>query len=260
MTFNSDPHSSRYQWILHCPTLESFTWKASPIEVRTLIHHPIQKDCGPPLDNLRIPDVPQDDGWASALEKIGNCLGNFTHLDLDGTFGPQAFKALGPHFSIAVDLRLYGFSSAVWDVLCFCPMLEILHASSVFAKDIAEGGPWVCQKLETVMMCFRVTESEQDLQPVVFERLSALVRHRHLDMSYLDETSRDGVLEFRLECGLGKLENLKELRVVEFSYEHNTNLMQRLGRDDIEWMMDNWGREIEAQLNIDEARLVRSDP
>ncbi|KAK3805576.1 MAG: hypothetical protein J3Q66DRAFT_422874 [Benniella sp.] len=205
----------------------SFAWKAGPVEVRTLIHHPIQKDCGPPLDNLRIPDVPQDDEWASVLERIGNYLGNFTHLDLDGTFGPRAFKALGPHFSSIVDLRLYGISSTVRDVLCFCSMLEILHASNVFTRDIAEGGPLVCRQLRELIMCFRVMESEQDLQAVVFERQSALVRLRHLDMSYLDETSRDGVLEFRLECGWGKLESQKELRVIEFSYEHDTNLMQQ---------------------------------
>jgi hypothetical protein len=227
--------------IPHCPNLETFEWDPYTLRVRISIDHPIDKDRCPLLDNQSIPRNPSDAEWASVFERFGNCLGKFTLLDLqNGTFGPRAFKALRSHLNSLVDLRFYGTSSTVRDVLCTCPMLETLHASDILAKDVVEGGSWVCQQLRNLKICFRVKKSEQDLQPLVFERLSALVRLATLDMGLPDDGNVGGSLQFRLDCGLRQLENLKELRIVEFAAPYDTELKQCLGWNDIEWMIDNW--------------------
>ncbi|KAF9347248.1 hypothetical protein BGX34_003287, partial [Mortierella sp. NVP85] len=214
----------------------------------------------PQLDNLSIPVQASDAEWASLLERIGSDLGNFTYLELNGnTFGSKSLMALDSHFNSLVDLRFYySTSSVVRDVLCSCPMLEILHARDVFAKDIVEGGPWVCQRLRKLNICFRVREPEQDLQPLVFERLSTLVRLIALDMGSPEYECNDNVLEFRLSCGLGQLASLKELRAVGFHFESGTE-KQRLGVEEIEWMIDNWKKlkGIYGHLNKDSAVEAR---
>jgi hypothetical protein len=238
-------YSKQLAVILHCPKLEFFEWKSPRLGMRILIQQPIHKDRWPPLDNLSIPDEPSDADCALAIERIGSRLGKFTFLDLHGgTIGSEAIKSLGPHFGSLVEICLFrATSSAVRDVLCSCPMLETLWAPEILAKDIAGGGPWICRQLRNLSTSFCFKESEQNLQPVVFERLSALVRLRFLDMSDPcdDEGGEDGELEFRLDCGLAQLASLKELRAVGFSTERYGVLQaRRLGANDIEWMMDNW--------------------
>jgi hypothetical protein len=63
--------------------------------------------------------------------------------------GPQASKALEYHFDTLVKLDFAHCKSVpgsmIRDVLCRCPTLEILSAGSVYASDMAQDGPWVCQ-------------------------------------------------------------------------------------------------------------------
>ena len=98
-----------------------------------------------------------------------------------------------------------------------CLLLKILHAGNIAARDIAEGGPWVCQHLRELMLCVRVRKTEQDLQPLVFEYMSALVRLQRLEVPIENHEDIDGALHFRLDCGLRHLANLKELTFVSFS-------------------------------------------
>ncbi|KAF9362685.1 hypothetical protein BGX34_005663 [Mortierella sp. NVP85] len=80
---------------------------------------------------------------------------------------------------------------------------------------------------------------ERHLQRLIFERLSTLVRLTSLDVSgFVKDGGSDGLLEFRLECGLRQLESLQELRTLQFGYRAFTR--QTLGVDDIEWMVGNW--------------------
>jgi hypothetical protein len=258
-------HSKVLAVVFHCPVLKSFLWGARTITVEMMVKHPMQESSWPQFDISSIPEYPEDNECASLLERIGDCPGNITHLELGGVFGLRASKALGPHFNSLVNLFVFmgaetGTSPACRDVLCSCPMLEILNVRNISAKDIAEGGPWVCQRLRQLHICFRVKESEQDLQPLIFERLSALVSLERLDMSS-NQGDDGGVLEFRLDYGLAQLASLKELRMIRFSYIlYDPELTQQLGRDDIEWMTDNWKNlkgiygclnrdpEVEAQL------------
>ncbi|KAF9351402.1 hypothetical protein BGX34_000580 [Mortierella sp. NVP85] len=235
-------YSQQLAMILHCPKLESFEWNPPQFRVQIWIQQPIHGGRWSPLDNLSIPGRPSDAEWALALDIIGSYLGKFTFLDLhSGTFGSETIKALAPHFSSLVRVHLINAtSSAVRDVLCSCPMLENLSASDIFAQDIAEGGVWVCRQLRKLTLCFCFKETEQDLQPVVFERLSALVGLRILDMGGPCNEDNN-VLEFRLDCGLAQLASLKELRALGFCHEmYGIEQVQRLGANDIGWMMDNW--------------------
>jgi hypothetical protein len=246
-------HSQQLYMVLRCPILESFKLKINALKARMMIKHPVRKDRWSQLDNLNIPMSPGDEELASILERIGNCFENVSCLHLiDGKFGPRSLKALSPYFSNLVDLRLtFSNSSIILDVLCSCPTLEILHGQDILANDIAQGGPWVCQQLLELKIGIRAEETEQDLQPMVFERLSTLVRLTTLDMN--GTFSGNGVLEFRLDCGLGKLASLRELRTVVFYYGSMFERTQRLEMKDVEWMIDNWKRleGIYGHLNWD---------
>jgi hypothetical protein len=186
---------------------------------------------------------PQDNELASILEGIWNCRLNITHFYLSrGSFGQQAFKALSFHHSTLVELDLEMSSSlastGILDVLHSCPMLEVLRAKSISIRDIA-GRPWVCQQLRELKIRFGAEGAGQDLKRLVFERLSTLPRLWRLDMCVLG-VYEDGVLQFRLDCGLGQLESLKELTILKFDHALRLKKKQRLERKDIEWMMSNW--------------------
>jgi len=255
-------HSQQLSIVLRCPILESFKLKTYSFEARMMIKHPVQKNHWIQLDNLNILLNPTDGEWASILERIGNCFENVPCLHLNyGEVGRQSLKALGSYFSNLVDLRFtFGNSSVILDVLCSCPMLEILHVPDIFANDIAEGGPWVCQQLRELKIRIRVKETEQDLQPLVFERLSTLVRLTTLDMGCWIGSYQGGVLGFRLDCGLRQLASLQELRTLVFDGGFTARPRQQLEMKDVEWMIDNWKRlkgiyghlnkdqEVEAQL------------
>jgi hypothetical protein len=61
---------------------------------------------------------------------------------------------------------------------------QSLRAKGAFAKEIAERGPWVCQQLQDLAICFRVGELEEhlQLQQLVFQRFSTLIRLERLEM------------------------------------------------------------------------------
>ncbi|KAF9355239.1 hypothetical protein BGX34_010570 [Mortierella sp. NVP85] len=238
------PHA--LDMVFHCPILESYTWNFFTFSVRVLISHPVQKNRRPQLGNMSNPAFPQDIECASFLEEIGNCFGNIAELgQRSGTFGPQSYRVLRCHFSTLVKLdfgdRTNVASSTIRDVLCSCPKLELLRARAVMARDIAEGGPWVCRQLRELSMCFRFGETEQNLQPLVFERLSSLVRLSTLELwNFINSGCNDVVLDFRLDCGLGQLAGLQEMKILRLCHALDADGMQRLGVKDVEWMVNNW--------------------
>jgi hypothetical protein len=131
--------------------------------------------------------------------------------------------------------------------------LEVLTARSILAKDIAEAGPWSCQKLRQLKICFQFGESEQNLQPLVFERLSTLTRLEWLTLYYPDG-GNEGVLEFRQTCGLEHLASLQQLTTLDFdinsSYER---YIPQISMVEVEWMTVHWEKlqRIRGCLNRD---------
>jgi hypothetical protein len=249
--------------IFHCPALESFIWGAAYISVRISLKHPFQKIRWPRLDSLSISKEPQDPEVASILRGIGSCFGSITFFRLSGLLGPQASMALDSHSSTLVELDFqhgYAPSDAIRDMLCSCPLLKILRAGNIAARDIAEGGPWVCQHLRELTLCVRVGKTEQDLQPLVFEHMSALVRLQRLEVPIENHEDIDGALQFRLDCGLRHLANLKELTSVSFSQSGIVLGVQRLGIEEAKWIADNWKKlcELRGWFNEDPEVLVQT--
>ncbi|KAK3805550.1 MAG: hypothetical protein J3Q66DRAFT_360243 [Benniella sp.] len=242
--------------VFHCPALESFKWGAAYISVGISLKHPVQKIRWPRLDSLSISREPQDPEVASILRGIGSCFGSIAFLRLSGVLGLQASMALDSHSSTLVKLDFrHGYvpSAAIRDVLCSCPLLKILRAGNIAARDIAEGGPWVCQHLTELMLCVRVGKTEQGLQSLVFEHMSELVRLQRLEVPIGYHEDIDGALQFRLDCGLQHLANLKELTFVSFSQSGIGLGVQRLGIEEAKWIADNWKKlcELRGWFNED---------
>ncbi|KAK3805567.1 MAG: hypothetical protein J3Q66DRAFT_125672 [Benniella sp.] len=247
---------NNWDWVpmvFHCPMLESFEWTTRNFWLRISINHPVQKIHWPPIVHLnRSAGIRpyQDTDWASVIRGIGNTLGNITLFcpRMRDTFGPQAFEALLSHSNALVKLSLHSRSSAtsaaILNVLHSCPKLEDLRVQEIMARDIVQGGPWVCRQLRSLMTCIRVGQTEQDLHHLVFERLSTLVCLTTLVIRYtINDDSGDGVLAFRLDCGLGQLATLRELASLDFQhYSSVIKTTQWLGMEDVKWMVENWKR------------------
>ncbi|KAK3805568.1 MAG: hypothetical protein J3Q66DRAFT_422841 [Benniella sp.] len=255
----------------HCPMLETLEWKAPYFTVRILIHRPLQMDRWDVIRSLGTTSYSRpesylesgwDSKWAALIEAIGHSFGSITHFKhTHGKFGPQSSKALSFHFNTLVRLDIQGsnpdISSMTRAVLCSCPKLEHLFSGNIFARDIVQDKPWVCQSLRVLRVGFRVGETDQDLQPLIFERLSSLVRLELLDMDLSYSNDCDGVLHFRMDCGLGQLATLKKMTWVSFPYCRYANMMQRLEMEDVEWMMNNWKnlKAIRGTLNYTSSEI-----
>ncbi|KAF9355449.1 hypothetical protein BGX34_010481 [Mortierella sp. NVP85] len=254
---------SQMDLIIQCPMLECLEWDFDgwmSLSGSRLINHPLQNHW-PYLNKLHINCNLLDLEMALILQSVGTGHGNIVDLQIGSCqLETQASKALGLHFNTLVRVDFARFhhasSSIILDILCSCPRLEVLRAKNVSAKDIAEHGPWVCQHLRELEICFHVGDSDQDLQPLIFKRLSTLVRLKHLKLnSFLRSVITDSVLEFRLECGMGQLSTLQQLASLAFGvHSRNMRYFPQLGMDEATWIMDNWKnlKLIKGRLNKDQ--------
>jgi len=249
--------------ILQSPKLESLEWEIGRLKG---ISKQASNRPWPLIRKLHIFSYAEDMDWAFLLNGIGANPWNIVDLRLHGWgLDKEAFRALSVHFStlVKVDFRgKWDISCMSLDVLRFCPRLEILKTWNVAAKDVVERGPWVCQQLRELKIYFRFSPSEQSLQPMVFERLSALVRLEQLTIEYpAGSTDRDFGLDFRLDCGLGRLASLRQLTDLSFDTSSDSPPFPQLEMEDVTWMVNNWKklRRVKGPLNGDKevkARLV----
>ncbi|KAF9359096.1 hypothetical protein BGX34_008542 [Mortierella sp. NVP85] len=187
------------------------------------------------------------------LDGVGD--GGLVHLELhDCCLEEQGSEALRRHFATLVSLSLEDCrsvrGSAIRDILFSCPRLEILRAKIVRGRDVASGGPWVCQRLRELSIGFVFGESELGLQQEVFRRLSTLTRLEQLVILGEDALfGGDRMLEFRLENGMEQLASLQQLIAIGFG---DTSPPQ-MGQRDVIWMLANWKklRTIAGRLNDD---------
>ncbi|KAF9355186.1 hypothetical protein BGX34_010618 [Mortierella sp. NVP85] len=254
--------------ILRCPSSEYIKWhieEEDDIYEQRLIHNPIRKDHWPRLKELTITYPIHDTDIAAILQGAENGLGNIVELYLNCTvLMDQAFKAISHHFSTLVIVSLFGChpdtSPAIRDILCGCPKLEILRGTSIYARDIVEGGPWVCLQLKALMLCFLVEDTEQELQPLIFERLSTLTRLEVLTMwaPPMNDNGQDKVLRFRLDCGMTSLASLRQLTFIHFGRirrwsmcDDDVSYCPQLGMDEILWIEIHWKRlrMVQGRLN-----------
>ncbi|KAF9349384.1 hypothetical protein BGX34_001833 [Mortierella sp. NVP85] len=232
--------------VLQSPMLQSLKWEeylSRGVET-PLTRRPNQSNYCKLYIDLDIHDA----DLAFMLLGTGGELGTIVDLRLGYSCYPktQALKALGLHFGtlVRVDLsRCFWVSgSTVLDILCSCPMLEVFHANSVFVMDIAEREPWICQQLRDLKICIQVVEAERDLQQLVFERLSTLVRLEMLEMRVPEGPSGGkDVLAFRLDCGLRQLASLQQLTTLSFDQWNREDIyMPQIEKDEVSWMLNNW--------------------
>ncbi|KAI8362077.1 hypothetical protein B0O80DRAFT_493106 [Mortierella sp. GBAus27b] len=239
------------------PNLRTMTWITSTHRLPRLIHRPIQSGYWAHLGSLRIHSKLQDTDLVSILNSVGTSGGGMRDFLLLGpALRTEPFRQLGAHFGSLVSLNLEESLSTtsrmLQEILCGCPGLEVLYARSVLASDIEMGEPWRCQRLRELKICFRFGGSGRHLHPLVFERLSTLVRLERLTVyipSY-EVNDEHGALKFRLDHGLDKLKSVQRLAILEFGRVNKIHYPE-MDMDDVVWVMDNLKnlRTISGDLN-----------
>ncbi|KAF9166618.1 hypothetical protein BGX21_000322 [Mortierella sp. AD011] len=189
------------------------------------------------LRKLSLPHPLEDSELATILQEMNQATDlNF----INSEFGPLASQALMPHYSTLTELVLSsltgGTSSMVRDILCSCPRLELLQANRILAQDAIESGRWVCHSLRCLVVYIEFSERELELQPLIYARLSRLVKLRSLAIGlngYCGSQYSYG-LYIQLSQGLEALASLKEL---EYLSVHRT--YQSVGVEDVQWIGEN---------------------
>ncbi|KAK3819493.1 MAG: hypothetical protein J3Q66DRAFT_428073 [Benniella sp.] len=137
MDLNQNPY--QLHLILQSPMLEFLNWEIDSLKE---IEERIIDSRWRQLKKLRINGVfVTDNELAFLLNAVGNGHGGIEDLALHRCdLETRVFEALSVHFStlVKVDTRFASLRkrSIPCDLLCLCPRLE------VYAKDIAERGPW----------------------------------------------------------------------------------------------------------------------
>jgi len=258
--------------VLQSPMLESFELKIGPyggsgygvrgydIGDYGIIRGSTVNGDWPRLKNLSITGGYEDTDLTFMFKRVGSYPG--TTVDVEpyhSGLGRLASMDFGSHFRTLVDVDLLGSvvisNSTLPDILCFCPRLEILRARNALARSVAERGAWVCQQLRELRIQFLFEASEQDLKQLMFERLSTLVRLERLTLNYgiPHRGSHYGVLECRLDCGLGQLASLQHLACVEFWTSSSSQRNPGLDIEEVEWILNNWKQleKIKGDLNTE---------
>ncbi|KAF9100716.1 hypothetical protein BGX27_000274 [Mortierella sp. AM989] len=233
----TEDHSQHLELIRRCPNLEELTWYLGmePQALKAFANE-TARGLWPRLGMLRLGYDISDD----LLGPIIAGIQKITRLDMcDNGFGQLSFQALAHHFPTLVELDLQNcpnlIGAMLCEVMCSCSHLKKLWIGSITAKDIIESRPWVCHSLTTLQIRILFRESEQDLQPLIFERLSYLTQLETLDISRSLEKRPHKTLDFRLRSGLGMLASLKSIR--------NINVFQTaqlLMEEEVRWMLEHW--------------------
>ncbi|KAF9352896.1 hypothetical protein BGX34_011915 [Mortierella sp. NVP85] len=188
------------------------------------------------------------------FKRVGKDLQNMVDVENEAPrsgLDTQVSKAFGSHFNTLVEVNLRTLSTArgtaVPDILCFCPRLEKLYVYRVFAREVAERGPWVCQQLRELEIQFafdfRSQHERLQMPQLMFERLSTLVRLERLTLNYDNlnvEYHSTDVLMCRLDCGLGQLASLQQLTFLWLYTPLYNYLNSGVGMEEAQWMLETW--------------------
>ncbi|KAF9994552.1 hypothetical protein BGZ79_000688, partial [Entomortierella chlamydospora] len=227
--------------IFRCMNLQELEWDTyENNSIHYTFANDIERGLAPKLERLRIRCTSPRLIFDEDLERIIGCMQQIKSLSLDQTeFGLLSFRALRRHFSTLADLDLY-FNGSVTsamnqELLCSYPLLEKFQSKYISAKDVVEGGEWVCLSLKILKLVFMFDKSEQDLQPLIFRRLSSLVLIESFDTSDAWRYRHYGgganrTLDMRLASGLDQLSGWKKIEYLTF-----TGSGQSMEEVDIRW-------------------------
>ncbi|KAF8923874.1 hypothetical protein EDD21DRAFT_441113 [Dissophora ornata] len=262
----------QFRFISACPNLEDLTWNPSGIEHLELDHGlEVDEALGSPFEEFakevarkrwpRLTSFRREGQWTEEDTcLIIEGMQRVKKIDLDDNmFTPLVFQALQRHFKHLVELQIETSnevaSKQLQIILCSCPALKTLLGGSVLAKDVVEGKPWVCLSLETLGICIMFNDTEQHLQPLIFEGLAKLTRLERLYSWTTEAPFQEKYpvpLQFCLESGLDALSDLR--RMVSFI----TNCRKSLGEDGLRWMLVHWKElvSVSAEVDIDDIMKI----
>ncbi|KAI8605594.1 hypothetical protein EDD21DRAFT_128478 [Dissophora ornata] len=260
----------QFRFISACPNLEDFTWYyLSSIEpdyghedeegLGGPYFEEFAKEVGrkrwPKLTSLTMKGQWTEEDTCLIIEGMQRV----EKIDLYDTFGPLTFQALQRHFNNLVELEVKAStevaSKLLQNILCSCPALKTLEGGGVLAKDVVEGKPWVCLSLESLVICFMFSDTEEHLQSLIFERLAKLTRLEHLYASVVGTFFKEKYpvpLQFRLQSGLDALSGLWRMTSFTSSYSKS------LGEDELRWMLVHWKEliSVSAEVDIDVVKKI----
>ncbi|KAI8604487.1 hypothetical protein EDD21DRAFT_350865 [Dissophora ornata] len=261
----------QFRFISACPNLEDLAWSCSSIVSVDLDNgledngamggtyfNEFAKDVGckrwPRLTSLKIDGQWTEEDTCLIIEGMQRVK----KINLENTFGPLTFQVLQRHFNNLVELRVETSSEAasklLQNIMCSCPALKRLQGGSVLAKDVVEGKPWVCLSLETLIIFFMFSDTEQHLQPLVFECLAKLTRLEDLycwaaRMPFHEKYPVP--LQFRLQSGLDALSGL--WRMASFFPGYDSSLSE----EEVRWMLVHWKELVSVtDVNIDDPASI----
>ncbi|KAK3819820.1 MAG: hypothetical protein J3Q66DRAFT_399271 [Benniella sp.] len=205
--------------VLRCPRLQTVDWESpSVFNVTT----PVRQGNWPYLETLFLLLRLRDQDLVRVLER-SSVAGGLRRLMLrHAHLGVHSARQLAFHSPTLVEADLEHcvslISTAVRDMLCTCHNLRSLRTRTVLARDIALGGPWVCQQLQELTIWIRFHDDEVQYQPVVFHRLSTLIHLRELKLKIPenDQYHQTGMLDFRMAHGVDQLASLQQLETLCF--------------------------------------------
>ncbi|KAF9350355.1 hypothetical protein BGX26_011464 [Mortierella sp. AD094] len=246
-------NKQQLELIRQFPQLEELVWNIIPKDtVLDFFADDIIQGLWPKLEQLSLGFSNPDAESARIIDGVRR----LNKLDMSCTgFGPLCFQALRRHFDTLTELYLRESSGAksemLREIMCSCSHLEELQAGVIIAKDVIEDRPWACLSMKSLEICFSFSKQEQDLQAMIFERLSKLDRLEKLctgGWASWKKRSAEEALDLRLEKGLSLLGNLRKMRQINV---HNTT--QSLEENEVRWMIANWRNleELRGPLNQD---------
>ncbi|KAI8604495.1 hypothetical protein EDD21DRAFT_436821 [Dissophora ornata] len=253
----------QFRFITSCPNLEDLAWyyisSIEPdygLEDHVDMGGPYFEEFAKEVTRKRWPRLTswrRDGQWTEEDTcQIIEGMQRVKKIYLGDRFGPLTFQALQRHFNNLVELHVNAGSEVSYkllqNIMCSCPALKTLIGGDVLAKYVVEGNPWVCLSLECLSICFMFSDTEQHLQPVIFERLAKLTRLERLYSRSARgpfQEKRLVPLQFRLQSGLDALSSL--WRMVSF----NTGYSKSLGEEELRWMLVHWKDLISVSADVD---------
>ncbi|KAG0220898.1 hypothetical protein B0O80DRAFT_463851 [Mortierella sp. GBAus27b] len=254
---------SAVEIMLRCPALTLFEWTLHDLEAHRLgwFLRLLAAKTWPHLDTLLFPARPLD---PESLGKILRAAPQITGLSFQPheteniELSRSVLGLLRPHFDRLRYIDLKGSQAytpticpIAQDILSSCPALETFISTQIDAVTILQGRPWVCLKLQVLILdiIFESNSSlpDPDSQPRILDQLARLTQLRELSLCLYHRYEYDlSPSPLRLQDGLDKLSTLRSLERIQWG------IMQRIEEPEYRWILEHWTslKSMEGARNI----------